>query len=174
MKAFVIYPVVTGRDELLADERYCTPAGGCLCICPSCKVNTHVTPNGINVSNDTAKMRFAWGVDCCYVGIYSQYICTNTKCPNVMKKLESPHVIKKLNKNPLTDNSLFQTRESKIKFGYNFSAIDSRLTNDLYPLGFQARLSVRFLRDVKVGWTLHLLPSYFALRWTCKKWKMNS
>jgi hypothetical protein len=59
MKAFIIYPEVTGRDELLADERYCTPAGGCLCICPSCKVNTHVTPNGINVSNDTAKMRFA-------------------------------------------------------------------------------------------------------------------
>ena len=39
-KAFIICPEVSGRDELLADKRYRTTAGGCMCICPSCKVNT--------------------------------------------------------------------------------------------------------------------------------------
>ena len=134
-----------------------------MCICPSCKVNTHVTPNGINASNDMTKLRFAWGVDCCYLGIFSYFICANPECHDV---------INKLNKTPRTnidDDSMFQTRQTKKTTGYHFSAIDSRLTKELYPLAYQARLSVTYFDGRQGGMDTALASKLFRSKMDMKE-----
>jgi hypothetical protein len=82
----IFVPEVIGRRELEADARFRAPEG-CMCICPSCEVNTYVKPDGINATQ-ADRLRFAWGEGCCYVGIFAQYVCFNPACPDVIAKHE--------------------------------------------------------------------------------------
>ena len=134
MQIVLHMPELVGRKELLADQRYCTPDGGCLCICPSCETNKFVKPNGINASNSFTKLRFAWGIDGCYLVIYSEYRCSNPECPAVMEKsnMKNPDI------NAANSNSNNNNREISV----TFTAIDPKLTNHLYPESYRCRFFV--------------------------------
>lgn len=88
-------------------------------------MNKFVKPDGINASNLFTKLQFAWGIDGCYLVIFSEYRCSNPECPAVMKKSNGkvPDI------NAANSNSNDNNREISVVF----TAIDPKLTNHLYP-----------------------------------------
>ena len=153
---------VVGRRELLADARFRAPEG-CMCVCPSCEVNTYVKPDGVN-AEEPSRLRFAWGEGCCYLGIFSQYVCFNPSCPAVIKKHErNPAALEEL-RTKVEGGGVFLRRGGPSppdKLGVAFSANDERLMEELYPMGLRARYTVTFFPGQVGGADVQLAAKLF-------------